>query len=398
VTALREELELRIATEARLNAQLAEIEGRLEARGRLESRLETTFARLRDELDVLRAAAERESAGRAEAESRAARLERQLHDYGSRSERAYDAIEELRGELDSVRAAQAEASQPLNPAGPVESGRLEAALARLREATPAAPAEDLGETPPQAASVAPHARAPKKAWLARVFKRLVAEDPVTAGRLLLALLPAQRAVHPEPVAYDLILGELACVRVTADDGAPEIEFADAPRAPQDVQFQVSGDLASVARAVLAGRLRRRLGRGLARVKGDQDAFGALAELVRAPLSMRELHAAGVRLDPHLALTVVSLMFDPGWTAGASFTLAHQATGSRVAETYLNVRDGHPLSVSDAAPPSPPETTIVCPPDSLLLVLAGVRRSDTFVRGEHRPLELLEQWLERAQSS
>jgi hypothetical protein len=309
----------------------------------------------------------------------------------------YDEIEELRGELDAVRTAQAKASQPPpDPAGPVESQRLEAALVRLREAAPPAPPGDQGEAPPQAVAGARRQRAPKKVWLARVFKRLVVEDPMTAGRLLLQLLPAQRAVHPEPVSYDLILGELACVRVTVDDGAPEIEFADAPRALGDVQFQVSGDLASIARTLAVGRFRRRLGRRLARVKGDKDAFGALAELVRAPLSLRELHAAGVRLDPPLALTVVSLMFDPGWTAGASFTIAHQATGARIAGAYLHVRDGHPLSVSDTAPDAPPETTIVCPPDSLLLVLAGVRRTDTFVRGEHRPLELLEQWLEKAQ--
>ena len=151
-----------------------------------------------------------------------------------------------------------------------------------------------------------------------------------AGQLLLALLPAQAAVHREPLAYDLILGPGECVRVTvrsharepgdiapdpsaeaADPTCPEsvVEFADSPRAESDVDFQVLGELTSVARTVAAGRLRRRFGRGMAHVNGDRAAFGALRDLVRAPLGARQLRAAGVRLEAPLALTVVSLMVD-----------------------------------------------------------------------------------------
>jgi len=163
-----------------------------------------------------------------------------------------------------------------------------------------------------------------------------------------------------------------------------------------VLFQVIGDLPSLARLLTSGRLRRRIGRGRARVTGNRRALRALMALVRAPLSLHQLYAEGVRMSPLLAFTVLSLMIDPDWTKAERFTLAHQDSGAQAAGVFLNVRDGAPLSVTDTAQ-SGPVTTIVCPADVLLAVLYGESPPEVEVRGDARPLALLQSWVKRAQS-
>jgi hypothetical protein len=415
---------------ATLGAERELAAARAAAPARASERREQTIAGLRAELEALRDGAARDRAAAAGAAQRAGR--------------ARDAIQRLRSEIAALRADAARAgalSHVADAPGRVESERLEAALVRLREAMPAAPPEPIERAPdpeppaperppdpeapapeheppppepsapepdppppepappaPEPASVPWPARPTTRApWLRRAFTALADQDPAAAGRLLLRLLPAQRAVHPEPIAYDLVLAERACVRVTVGDGAPAVEYVDAPRAPEQVRFQLSGDLPRIVRTLTTGRARGRFGRRLARLRGDRAGLAALTGLLAAPLSLRELHAVGVRLDPTLALSVVALMIDPAATAGERFTIAHQAVGSLLAGPYLNVGDGAPPSMTETPVQGPVATTIVCPADSLLLVLAGVRRPDTFVRGDARPLSLVQRWLEAAQS-
>jgi hypothetical protein len=355
-----------------------------------EPRLEATLTDLRQELDRLQLIAERESAAREDAERRVEELESELRKQTERFVRVYHAIEELRGEIDVLRVARAtqseEAPEP-SPESPVEAERLTAALSRLREASTPEPPE---LQPRQATSAT-------KAWLGSVFEALASQDPSTAGRLLLALLPAQHLIHPEPVVYDLVLGELACVRVTATNGRTHVDFGESPRPVDEVDFRVTGELAAIARLVATGRARRRFRRRLARVRGERARFAALTRLARAPFTLSELHAAGVLLDASLALTVVSLMVDPGWTVGERFTIAHQETGAPIAGTYLLVRDGAPLSVTATPPRAPILTTIVGPAVELVPVLSGDRPAGSEIHGDSRPVELLRGWLELAQS-
>jgi hypothetical protein len=128
---------------------------------------------------------------------------------------------------------------------------------------------------------------------------MVAHDPEAAGRLLLALRPAHRLARIEPVG------------------------------------QLPGPPATVARVVVRGRLGRRLGWEMAQLECELTAVSALAKLVRLHASPARLHAAGVRLDPPVALALVGLAIDPRWTLGHRFTLAHR----EVSDTLLEVRNG-----------------------------------------------------------
>ncbi len=324
--------------------------------------------------------------------------------------RAYDAIARVRGELAEIGAGPP--AEPVEPpaqtAEPLQADRLTAALARLRESTPTAPAatpvatpaapEDAAPPPPEVAP-APPARPPKP-WLGAVFRELAARDASAAGRLLLALLPAQRAADPQPVAYDLVLGDLACAHVTVLSTSQQFDLGDTPRPLDQVDFQVVGDLASVARLLAASPGRRMLGRlpfrrRVARIRGHRERLSALEHLIDAPLTLGQLHAAGVRLDPVLAMTVAGLMIEPAWTAGERFTIGHRQPAAAAPEAYLNVRGGRaPLACAEP-PHEAVASVLVCPADEVLGALGGAAAAE--VVGEERPLALVHQWLDRAQS-
>ncbi len=319
--------------------------------------------------------------------------------------RAYDAIDYVRGELARLGGdvpAQQATRAPAAPA-PVQAEKLSAALARLRETTPVAaeaPAPAEEPAPAKAGQPAPPARRAKP-WLGKAFRTLAARDASAAGRLLRALLPAQRAADPRAVAYDLVLGDMAAVRVTVSSATAQVDLGDAPRPLTGVDFQLVGDLASIARLLAAGPARRRLGRlgfggRLARIRGDRTRLGALEQLIDAPLTLVQLRAAGVRLDPGLALTVAALMIEPGWTGGERFTVAHRETDGASPDAYLHIRDARAPMVTEDPPHGPVATTIECPPDDLLGVLAGEQVASVAISGDQRPLALVRQWLDRAQ--
>jgi hypothetical protein len=332
-------------------------------------------------------------------------------------------------------------AEAADPTGAVEPERLTEALSRLRENAPApeapeagvpaleasegapeapeagVPAPEAPEGAPEADSPAPEGDAPapeapaappvatqseagkpkrsRKAWLRPALRSLTAQDPETAGQIIVELLPAQRAADPRKVSYDLVLGEHDCVLVTVRDQV-EIERRPAPRELADVDFRLTGDVASVARLVTAGRLRRTLRRRLPKIGGDRAAVAPLRALGRAQLDLRELHAAGVRLDAPLLLRLAASTVKPSWTYDDRFTIAHELGSGHEMTTYLNVRGGGSPSVS-SAPASPVTTTIVCSAESLLLLLAGERPDGVEVRGDEQPLVRLQSWIERAQS-
>ena len=283
--------------------------------------LAATVEALRGELAGFQATAEREREARSAAEAVSERLRHQLDEHEARSERAFAALDELRDQIEWVRraylalgeaaevppsaeppgdlAADVAAVAPPQPEAQRNGGfrpdRLDAARTRLREQTPMRPEDEADEADepaePPADTRPPFTLAP-----------LAGRNPERAGNLLLKLLPAQGIVHPDALAYDLVLDPGTCVRVTvADGGATEVNWMHTPRARADVRFQLVGDPASIIRLLTAGALRRRLRWGhLAKVHGDRSGVSALRSLAIARLSARELDGAGVAragLDP-----------------------------------------------------------------------------------------------------
>lgn len=377
------------------------------------------------EIGMVRRRGERADPRVAELERELASAHEEVEAQRRRSARAYEAIELVRGELRQIRAGSPPPSpsppspppSPLSPppeiagsaspagpreAGPVQAEQLSAALARLRERSqPVSEPEAVpepGAADPAGSLLAVPPRGATKPWLHSAFRALAAQDASAAGRLVLALLPAQRAADPHPVAYDLALSDVLVAHVTSDSLVVHVEHDAAERPTSEVDFRLRGDLASVARLLRAGPVRRRLrfppGR-LARVRGDRRRLAALDRLIEAHLTVGELHAAGVRLDPVLAMTVAGLMIEPAWTAGERFTIEHRAPDAASADAYLQIRDGKPPLASAEPPHGPAASVLVSPVDEVLVALAGATAGS--LTGEERPLALLGQWLDRAQS-
>jgi hypothetical protein len=420
IDALRREVETRAATEARLRAELVTTHGKLEARLAIESSLSLTLSELRAELEQLRSAVALEGVARVAGLSPAGGSATASGLPPAGGSATASGLPPAGGSATASGLPPAGGSATASgspPAGgsarPLQPQRLSEALSRLREtipaqeeaqldqAVPGAAPEDrpaLAETAgaaPEAGAEAAEPAAAGRAWLEPVFRSLVRRDAAVAGRLLLDLLPAQRVAYPRPVAYDLALGEHHCVQVTVFAGPPEIRFGDAPRPASVTDFRVLGDAARLARLLTVGRIRARLGIGVARVRGRRESLSALRALVQAPLLLSDLQGVGVRLEPALALEVAALMIAPHWTAGERFSIAHEQQGRRT--SLLHVRDGLAVAVSEAWPADRADTTIACPAELLLDVLSGHDPRELEIRGDERRLGLLRDWLKRAQS-
>ncbi len=172
------------------------------------------------------------------------------------------------------------------------------------------------------------------------------------------------------------MSDVLVAHVTVGSAAANVELDATTRPLSEIDFELVGDLARIARLLGAGPVRRRLGRlapgrPVARVRGDRRRLAALDALLGARLTLAQLYAAGVRLDPLLALTLAGLMIEPAWTAGERFTLGHREAAAPAPDAYLLVRDGRPPLASADPPHGPVATIVVCPADQLLAVLGGV---------------------------
>jgi hypothetical protein len=391
--------------------------------------LVAVLAELRDELLTLTEVARRETEARVAVEERVADLELELAHQLDRATRAHDAIEALRtrllraGEVAEEVAGEAaeEAAEevagemadavadgpvaPLVPPGPppppeeepsmsVEPERLDDALSRLRESAP--PPAESAEPAERVAVYEPVLPEPVGRWLGRVFRELAETDPAAAGQLVLELLPAQRLVHPDPIAYDLEMSGQTCVQLTIADGGLRLELGTGRRPPGEVRFAVVGGLEDLARLLSAGRLSRWLRVGMPKVIGDRRGLQALDGLIGSELSLSDLHRAGVRMESSLALKVVARMIDPAWTRGWRFAVTHER-GPGGPQAHLLIRDGEPPVIAETAETRPSDLTIVGPSESLLPVLAADPVSGVELLGDRERLTKLQNWIKRAQT-
>jgi hypothetical protein len=246
---------------------------------------------------------------------------------------AYDAIQEIRDELDQMRGSTGTEA----PASQVlETGPAQPAVSVEAERLSAALSRLRARTSPIEAE--PEASAVQRTdWLWRALRVLAREDSETAAHVIGAMLPGTGAQH----ALEL------------------------------------------SRIAAAGPVRRRLRR--ARLRRRHTVLMELAELRRSSGPF-----AAMRIDPGAALNLAAAMIDPAWVGPERFTVAYNGG------PYLNVRGPDRPLVSET-PMMPVTVSIVCGPRVLSAVLMGARPAGTTIYGELRQLELLQEWLERAQS-
>jgi hypothetical protein len=323
VQALRAELVMRAHAEAGLRVRAVDAETRLAARVLLSQRTAEALRLVRVELDQLGGLLTDERTRRQAAEQRVAELEQQLASNRGRSDDAAAEIAALRESLQQVsepaddhgtaaRSGESADDASQSPGTEVRADRLNEALTRLRAGTEPIdplPAPDGALTPAAVESVAP-AVTPvtaavtsiaRPATLAGPFRTLCRRDPALAGQLALSLLPMQWIAYPQPVSYDLVLGQgHGCVQVTSDDDGTKIVRHATARPLGLVDFQLVGGPERFAKLLAAGRIRRRFGFWvLSRVRGNRDGLAALDALLALPLDLPALVDGGISTDPSI---------------------------------------------------------------------------------------------------
>ncbi|MHB8690106.1 MAG: hypothetical protein ACYDHH_02575 [Solirubrobacteraceae bacterium] len=417
----------------------------------IAGRLGNVLVELRDELATLRRLAEREGAARELAEQQVAELKEQLRVQSTRTSLTVEAIGDLRDQLAGAPARSEQPppaprsfalhTPPAEPAaGTIEPGRFEAALTRLRQATDDAlgpppfdesasddelahalldpegeaevepePDDEVEPEPDAGAQVSeqltplagtPVTMAPgTQPWIGRALAKIAEREPETAGGLVLELLVAQRAAHPEPIAYDVHLTGMPCLQMTNTPEGQVLRSSPERRPANQVAFSVVGDLESFGRLMVARGLKRRFSRKLAKVNGNRAGVGVLDAILAARLTIPQLRELGFRIDPILTLKLTAAMIHPGWTAGSSFTIGYAEPGAAGATGEqelpgLIVNDGSRVVV--ASLPTP-RTTISCDPDELPALLNGDAVASFEREGQREPLVRVQSWLHRAQS-
>lgn len=229
--------------------------------------------------------------------------------------------------------------------------------------------------------------------------KLAHDDPLTAGRLLAGLLPAQGLVVDQALDYDLTIREVGTFSVALAGRRCFVNPLEAPRPRGVADFHLSAD-ALVLAELLAG-VHHRIGRftGAVRYTGRRRRMRALRALRGAPLTLAEAVRGGARLEPELAYRALAYAVHPSWTKGRGFTIAQTISGARPETWFLTARDGAGLTVADTPPPEPPAARVTMTRDAFDRLLRGEpvpRGQRPAVRGDHLAVALMKSWTDRAQ--
>ena len=179
--------------------------------------------------------------------------------------------------------------------------------------------------------------------------KLAHDDPVAAGRLLAALLPAQAAALANPLDYDLTIREVGHVRGHGRRAGAHEVGPLRPRPRDQADFHLTADALTLAE-LLAG-VPRRVGRcfGPARFRGSRAQPQRPARAAGDPLTIAEAARAGAQIAPGLVYRALSYAVHPSLDPRASGSRSPRRSPATQPETwYLTARNGAGLAVSDRA--------------------------------------------------
>jgi hypothetical protein len=292
------------------------------------------------------------------------------------------------------QATAAAAAEPPQPAGKRLAADLDAAAATLRARAAPAPAA------PGAQAVArPQRRHP---WLRAALAGLARDDPARAVRLLLGLVPAQRALVGYPLEYDLLIRDTGLYAVSITASGASARPIERPRPRSAAAFHAAADVVALAE-LLAGA-EKRMGRwsGSIRIRGKRGRARALrAALVRSDLSLAAVARAGARLEPDLVFPALAYAVDPAWTRGHRFTVAQEILDPEPERWHVTARDGASLAVGRTPPPHAPPDAVVSMSratfDRLLRGEPAPNGERPQVRGDRAAVATLKAWTDTAQA-
>jgi len=182
--------------------------------------------------------------------------------------------------------------------------------------------------------------------LRRALVALARDDSVTAGALLVGLLPAQGALLETVMTYDLTVRGVGTFAVFVDGSTARVVRQSRRRPRSEALFHLSAEPLVLAELLAGdrdkvGRFRRR-----AKVSGRRKRMIELAPLRNARLSLAQAVTAGARLEPGLVYQALPHAIDPQWTRGHTFTVAQRIVELAPQTWHISARDGLPLRVTE----------------------------------------------------
>ena len=234
------------------------------------------------------------------------------------------------------------------------------------------------------------------------LRRIAADDPELAARLILMTLPAAAARIPGTLAYALDLDGLGSYRVSVSDGRARVDEAPAgSRDGDEVDFHLTTDPATlVDLATGASPMGLMLG-GRLRIRGKRRRALRLRAMSAADIGFAEVLANGGRLDPDVMYRALPYMIEPEWTRGHRFAIRYEIAGDGGGTWTLAVRDGEPLAVG--TDDGEADATVRFSHETYQRMAAGeltpneaMQRRLTEVDGRLFPVTLVGRWIDRAQ--
>jgi hypothetical protein len=235
-------------------------------------------------------------------------------------------------------------------------------------------------------------------WLRGALVKLAHDDPRAAARLLLGLVPVQRALVTPPLEYDLTIRDSGTFAISIAQQGATAKPLPGPRPRSQAAYHVSADAVTLAE-LLAG-VHKRMGRwfGPIKVRGRRRGAETLRDaLVGARLDLAAAARAGAELDPELVFRAFAYAIHPAWTKGHRFTVAQEIADPSPQRWHIVVRDGAPVAVERRA--QAPDAVVTMTRAAYLHLLRGEpapRGERPAIRGDRAAVALLRAWTERAQ--
>ncbi|HEU0024413.1 MAG TPA: SCP2 sterol-binding domain-containing protein [Thermoleophilaceae bacterium] len=232
------------------------------------------------------------------------------------------------------------------------------------------------------------------------LRRMTAEDPELAARLVLMTLPAAAARIPGTLAYGLEVEGLGAWRVSVSGGRARVDPADGR---DGTDFQVRADPGAFAAlaAGTVGPLRLMMQRRL-HVDGRRRRALRLRAMSSGQVGLDEVVAAGGRIDPDLMYRALPYLVEPDWTRGHRFTIRYELQGEGGGAWNVHVRDGERLAVDSEPATGELTATVRVTVDAYERMATGaltpseaMQQQLTDVDGEIYPVTLLGRWIDRA---
>jgi hypothetical protein len=222
------------------------------------------------------------------------------------------------------------------------------------------------------------------------------EDPETAARVVVDLLPALANDLGRDALLDFAIDELGAYRLTAHLGTGSVTPWRAG-ASRQADLALAGSALALAPFAVGGAPRRKVP-GVD-YTGRRRMRRSLLKVRRKPVSLADIQGARVVPDLGNLLSLLAASVDPEWVAGKQLVIGFEVTGSAAGSWIVRSDEQGKISVKPGRGDT--DATITVPAQGIVPLFIGgetpVAGRASFV-GDAEKAQTMLGWFDRAQRS